>query len=255
MNDSLPIEPVRLARRVAELAGCSRREAELYIEGGWVEVDGQVVEEPQHRVTTEAVLLRPGARPDPLPPVTLLWHRPEAHAAAGAPCDAAPLREQPPQVAAGAPPLRVLRRHFLQQQALAPLEGLATGLVVFTQDGRIARRLTEDAATLEEELMVALPGQVPDATIEQLRERLLREPAWRRWPAVPVIGKLSLNARGPQGTRLRVALKGSDAARVQALCATAGLKPQAITRTRLGRVALAGLAPGAWRFLGPHERF
>ena len=50
-------EPIRLSKRVADLAGCSRREAELYIEGGWVQGNGQVVEEPQHRVATEPVPL------------------------------------------------------------------------------------------------------------------------------------------------------------------------------------------------------
>ena len=55
-------DPVRLAKRVAEQFGCSRREAELYIEGGWVTVDGHVVEQPQHMVAGERVELDPGAR-------------------------------------------------------------------------------------------------------------------------------------------------------------------------------------------------
>ena len=57
MSDS-----VRLAKRVAELARCSRSEAEQYIEGGWVTVDGHVVEQPQHMVAGERVELDPGAR-------------------------------------------------------------------------------------------------------------------------------------------------------------------------------------------------
>ena len=46
---------VRLAKRVAELVPCSRREAEQYIEGGWVRVDGSVVEEPQFRVLQQKI--------------------------------------------------------------------------------------------------------------------------------------------------------------------------------------------------------
>ena len=64
-----------------------------------------------------------------------------------------------------------------------------------------------------------------------------------------------MSARGDQGTRLRFALKGSDAERVYHLCASQGLTPQAIRRTRLGRVAMAGLAPGQWRYLGEFEKF
>ena len=70
-------EPVRLAKRVAAMLPCSRREAELYIEGGWVRVDGVVVEEPQHRVSDdELVELDPGATLAALEPVTLLLHKP-----------------------------------------------------------------------------------------------------------------------------------------------------------------------------------
>ena len=71
-------EPIRLSKRLAELVGCSRREAELYIEGGWVQVDGQTVEAPYFKVQTQRIELllstcwarplaglriRPGSRP------------------------------------------------------------------------------------------------------------------------------------------------------------------------------------------------
>ena len=54
-------DPIRLSKRLAELVGCSRREAELYIEGGWVSVDGNVVEEPHFKVTEQSVELHPDA--------------------------------------------------------------------------------------------------------------------------------------------------------------------------------------------------
>ena len=67
-------EPVRLAKRVIELTQCSRREAEQYIEGGWVLVDGAVVEAPQFMVTTQQVALHPGATLAPVEPATLMLH-------------------------------------------------------------------------------------------------------------------------------------------------------------------------------------
>ena len=241
-------EPIRLSKRVADLAGCSRREAELYLEGGWVQVNGQVVEEPQHRVASETVTLDKNATAEPAPAVTLLWHRPGK----GVDCDAAALQKTPPAGPADQRAPRVLRRHFANQQAIAPLDGMGSGLVVFTQDGRIRRRLLEDAALLEQEFMVELPGQLTNEAIEQLGHSLQRARVWRD---VPVVGKVSMSARGDQGTRLRFALKGSDAERVYHLCASQGLTPQAIRRTRLGRVAMAGLAPGQWRYLGEFEKF
>ena len=75
------IEPVRLAKRVAELMPCSRSEAEQYIEGGWVSVDGRVVEEPQFRVAHQRVEISPDASLLGLGEVTLLLHKPAGHEA------------------------------------------------------------------------------------------------------------------------------------------------------------------------------
>ena len=69
-------EPVRLAKRLAQMLPCSRREAEQYIEGGWVRVDGQVVQTPQFKVLEQRVELDPKARLDPVLPATLLLHKP-----------------------------------------------------------------------------------------------------------------------------------------------------------------------------------
>jgi 23S rRNA pseudouridine2604 synthase len=240
-------DPIRLSKLVADQAACSRREAELLIEGGWVQVNDAIVEEPQHRVAPglDIVVISSQAKPEATPAATLLWHRPDPVS----PCSVETLQARAP---ISAYPVRVLKRHFLQQQAIAGLEGLCTGLVVFTQDGRMRRRLLEDEADLEQEFMVELPGQLTNEAIDRLAARLQNA---RLWPQIPVVGKLSLNARGPQGTKLRFALKASSALRVLALCESAGLRPLALRRTRLGRVALAGLSPGEWRFMGPHERF
>ena len=69
-------EPIRLAKRLVELKQCSRREAELYVAGGWVSVDGVVVEEPQFMVSEQTVELHPDAKLTPLPPVSMLFHQP-----------------------------------------------------------------------------------------------------------------------------------------------------------------------------------
>ena len=69
-------EPIRLAKRVAELAGCSRREADQYIQGGWVTVDGEVIDAPQHPITSQTVLIDPEADLEAAEPATLLLHKP-----------------------------------------------------------------------------------------------------------------------------------------------------------------------------------
>ena len=71
-------DPVRLSKRVAALVPCSRSDAERYIDGGWVRVDGVVVDEPQARVTPgQSVTLDPGASLLALAPLTVLLHQPE----------------------------------------------------------------------------------------------------------------------------------------------------------------------------------
>ena len=64
--------PVRLAKRLAATLPCSRREAELYIAGGWVMVDGLVVEAPQFMVSEQKIELHPDASLTPAEPATIL---------------------------------------------------------------------------------------------------------------------------------------------------------------------------------------
>ena len=66
-------DPIRLSKRLAELhCLLAPREAELYIEGGWASVDGEVIEEPQFKVLDQRVELLPGARAETIEPATLL---------------------------------------------------------------------------------------------------------------------------------------------------------------------------------------
>ena len=69
-------DPVRLARYVADLARCSRIEAERYVKGGWVSVDGRVIEDPAYPVTTETVAIDPAAQLETVEPATILLHKP-----------------------------------------------------------------------------------------------------------------------------------------------------------------------------------
>ena len=74
-------EPIRLSKRLAELLPCSRREAELYIENGWVSVAGQVVEEPQFKVQDEKIELHPDAVAATVEPVPCCTSPPATAAA------------------------------------------------------------------------------------------------------------------------------------------------------------------------------
>ena len=225
---------VRLAKRVAEMTGYSRREAELLIDNGVVRLDGTVALSPQMRVLpAQRVEIEKNARPEPVPPVTVVLHKP-----AGLDIDpAAPL--------AGArrsdtdrSGLRPLPRHLLDQHYVAPLGRRDSGLVVFTQVHGIERKLIEDAGILEHELQVEVQGVVTPEALQAMR------------PA-----RVSIGSQRDGHISLRFAIKGPQPGQVSAMCERAGLRVLGVRRIRLGRVPLAGMAPGEWRYLLPEERF
>ena len=230
----------RLSKRVMALARCSRREAEQYIAGGWVRVAGQVVEEPQHRVRQEPVEIDPAASLLPVTPVTLLLHK--------TPGPAAPLAPDA-QWAQDRSGLRLLKRHSASLSSVVPLEEAASGLLVFSQDARILRRLEEDGPFLEHELMVEVAGAVSPQVLAALNRPLLE-----RGQNLPPV-KFSLNSTPSGLTRLRCALKGSHPGLLAYRLEQQGLRITAMKRVRIGRVFLAALPPGQWRFLMPGERF
>jgi len=263
-------EGERLSKHVAQMLGCSRREAEQYIEGGWVRVGGQVVEVPQQRVLKQTVTVDPEASLLALGEVTLILHKPQ-NVLDNVQDDPAPAAAPPPGRArqARAPAMRCARelltatnhsphdasdqrpllRHFKQLQASVPLETAASGLVVFTQDWRVQRKLLEDMAQMEHELMLEVRGEVKAEVLVPI-ERALRDPRQR----LPV-AKISVSSASEARSILRLAVKGAHPGLAAYLGELAGLEIQALRRIRLGRVSLGDVAPGQWRYLAEYERF
>ena len=249
----------RLSKRVMQLRACSRREAEQYIEGGWVKVDGVVVQEPQHRVSTQQVSIDPNASLLNLTPVTLILHKP-ADWLDGREEDK-PTRHKtaPKNLRSVLTPahrstqdrsgVRLLKPHLRDLQFSVPLEQGASGLVVFTQDWRTQRKLMEDMATMEHELMVDVVGEVTPDMLRPI-ERALKDERLRLPQA-----KISLSSSSPERSKLRLAVKGSHLGLASYLCELVGLEILALRRLRLGRVNLGDLEPGTWRYMASDERF
>jgi len=233
-------EPIRLAKRLAALVPCSRREAELYIAGGWVMVDGQVVEEPQFMVSEQEVTLHPDASLVPLAPVTILFNQP-----AGMTVDAVQQIRAETRTADDSSGIRMLKQHFVRLTLCTPLEPNASGLLVFTQDWRVARKLIDDAATVEQEYVVEVAGDLPPEGLKRLNHGLTFN--GRALPPIKVSWQ--------NETRLRFALKGVLPGQIRHMCESVGLQVLGMKRIRLGRVSMAKLPPGQWRYLMPGERF
>lgn len=234
-------EPVRLSKRVAAQVPCSRSEAERYIEGGWVRVDGQVVEVPQARVApSQSVTVDPEASLLALMPVTVLANV----GGASSPVALAMVHRWPGDRSG----LRITAAQLRQVQRLVPLPAGAEGLAVYSQDPRIVRKLTEDALAIEQEWVVQVQGQIAEDGLVRM-ERLVSPRA-----ALPA-GRPPLKASWQSEERLRLAFKGIDPAQIPWLCAQVGLVAMQGRRIRLGRLPLAGLPAGQWRALAPHEKF
>ncbi|KLD71987.1 rRNA pseudouridine synthase [Xanthomonas pisi] len=234
-------DPIRLDKCVAAQFGCSRGEAQQYIEGGWVSVDGVVVEEPQALATAAQVTLAPDAVLEPAEPATLLLHKPAGMTADAAMALANPASRSELDNAE----LRVLKRHFLRLNAPLPLEDDASGLLVLSQDGRVLRRLTADAGSIEQEFLVEVRGELRPYGMARLAHGLV----YRQRSLPPC--KVSWQNE----ERLRFAIKHVQPGQLRYMCGEVGLDVVSIRRLRVGRVSLGKLAIGQWRYLPVGERF
>lgn len=219
---------IRLNKRVAEQRGCSRREAEMYIEGGFVSVDGKIVEEVGARVTPEQqVSIAEDATLLEITPVTILLHKPAG--------TAQPLHlVNADSLTRTVPGKRFLKRHITGQEQMVPLDAKASGLVVFTQDFRVNRKLSEEA--LEQEIIVEVSGQIIEGGLQQLNQ---------------INGKVSWQNE----TRLRFAMKNAKLGLIEKLCKEVGLKVLGMKRIRIGRISMSSLPAGEWRYLQDYEKF
>ncbi|MFC3551672.1 rRNA pseudouridine synthase [Lysobacter cavernae] len=238
-------ESIRLSKRLTELARCSRADAECYIEGGWVSVDGKVVESPQHMVSTEHVELDPEATLEAPEPATVLLHKPCGFDAIAGRKPAAALVTPATRWAQDPSGVRLLQRHFIRLTPLVPLDHDASGLMVLTQDGRVWRRLTEDADRIEQEFIVEVAGDIAPYGLRRLNHGLHYR--GRELPPCKVSWQNEI--------RLRFAIKAVQPGQIRDMCAQVGLDVVAIRRIRIGKVPLGKMPAGEWRYLPVGERF
>lgn len=243
-------DSVRLAQRVAELARCSRSDAEQYIKNGWVMVDGRVVEAPEHKVGDEQVTLADDARLESVEPATILLHKPAGYDTIRGTRPAAALVTEATRWADDPSGIRVLQRHFLRLTPLVPLDNEASGLMVLSQDGRIWKRLMDDAAQIEHEYLVEVSGELAPYGMAKLTRGLVY--GGRELPPCKVSWQ--------NENRLRFAIKDVRNGQLRDMCAQVGLEVQSIRRLRIGRIPVGkgpqgAMPPGQWRYLPVGEKF
>ncbi|MEY3060870.1 MAG: Ribosomal large subunit pseudouridine synthase [Pseudomonadota bacterium] len=252
---------VRLNKRMAELGLCSRREADAWIEQGWVMVNGQVAEMGMQVGSTDRITVEREAQAQQEQQVTVLLHKPMGYVSGQAEDGHEPamvLFQARNQWTGDTTRIRFSPAQF---KGLAPAGRLdidSVGMLVMTQDGRVARQLIGEDADMEKEYLVRVTctgpqGDVavnvqahfPVAQMQRLRHGLSLDgkplkPAQVEW-------------QNPE--QLRFVLKEGKKRQIRRMCEQVGLKVVGLKRIRMGRVHLGALPVGQWRYLGPKESF
>ena len=208
-------------------------------------VDGRVIEDPAYPVTTETVAIDPAAHLETVEPATILLHKPVGYDTISGRKAAAGLVQPDTRWAEDPSGVRLLERHFHRLTPLVPLDAEASGLMVLTQDGRVWRRLTEDGDEIEQEFVVEVSGDIAPYGLRKLNHGLHYN--GRALPPCKVSWQNEV--------RLRFALKGVQGGQLRDMCKQVGLDVVAIRRLRIGKVSLAKMPVGVWRYLPVGERF
>lgn len=245
---SEPAAGVRVSKLLSERGLCSRREADEYIERGWVRVDGEVVAELGARARADARITLAGeARARQAGRVTILLNKPVGYVS-GQPepgfLPAVTLIKPENQVRSPADP--AFERHHLR--GLAPAGRLdidSTGLLVLTQDGRIARALIGDDSSVEKEYLVRVAGVIAEDGLARLNHGLSLDGQALKPARVEWIND----------DQLRFVLREGKKRQIRRMCELVGLKVVGLKRVRIGGLRLGDLPSGKWRYLKADESF
>ena len=247
----------RLNKRMADLGLCSRREADEWIARGWVRVDGETAAMGMQVDDGSRIEVDPKARGAQQQLVTILLNKPVGYVSGQAEDGYQP-----------AVTLVQARNHWngdasrhrfspAQLRGLAPAGRLdidSTGLLVLTQDGRVARQLIGEDSGVEKEYLVRVAfGEVnmevqaafPPSQLARLRHGLALDGK----PLKPA----QVDWQNPE--QLRFVLTEGRKRQIRRMCELVGLKVVGLKRIRIGRVMLGQLPQGQWRYLGEQERF
>ncbi len=234
---------------MSELGLCSRREADEWIENGWVKVDGKVVTTLGIRVSPHArIEIDAAAAQHQSEQVTILLNKPIGYVSGQAEDGYLPAMVliKPETRWVGDKSPRQFKPGHLR--GLAPAGRLdidSTGLLVFTQDGRVAKRLIGDDSHVEKEYLVRVEGPLTDEGMKLLQHGLELDGV-RLKPA---------RVSWQNEHQLRFVLREGRKRQIRRMCELVGLTVTGLKRVRSGSVVLGPLPVGFWRYLGPNEKF
>jgi 23S rRNA pseudouridine2604 synthase len=247
-GEGAPPTGVRLSKVMSERGLCSRREADLWIERGWVFVDGIQVAELGSRIDPDAeITVSTEAKKNQAKLVTILLNKPVGYVSGQPEPDSTPaVTLITPEAQVRQPGDPDFKPWMLR--GLAPAGRLdidSTGLLVLTSDGRVAKRLIGEDSEAEKEYLVRVSGKLIGGGLEMLRHGLELDgkPLKQAW-----VKQLNED-------QLHFILREGKKRQIRRMCELVGLRVTGLKRVRIGRIRLGELAPGQWRFLRADEAF
>lgn len=238
---------VRLSKVMAERGICSRREADELIAQGHVYVDGLRVKELGVKVDPACKIeLSEEAKRDLSKLVTVLLNKPIGYVSAQPEKDYEPaivLLTAENYAGPGDPPL--IPRDLSNLAVAGRLDIDSQGLLIFTQDGVVARTLIGENSQIEKEYLVRVRGSLHEDDLELLRHGLELDGVRLKRARVEWVN----------ADQLRFVLTEGRKRQVRRMCEAVGLQVLGLKRVRVGAVMLGNLPEGKWRLLGPSESF
>ena len=245
-------EDQRLSKVLAERGLASRREADDWIDAGWVKVDGEMAVLGARVFPHQVIEIDDAARTQQAHRVTILLHKPIGYVSGQAEDGYEPASVLVTQANHWPEDPSRERWHPGHARGIAPAGRLdidSTGLLVLTQDGRIARHLIGEDSDVEKEYLVRVEyprgGQFPDADLDRLRHGLWLDGKELRPAKVSWANE----------DQLRFVLREGRKRQIRRMCEAVGLVVVGLKRVRIGSVVLGKLPPGQWRYLREDERF
>ena len=240
---------MRLSKRMAELGLASRREADEWIARGWVFVDGVKTDVLGSKVLPhQKITVTRAARDESEQRVTVLINKPIGYVSGQAEDGYKPASTLIVPDAHWPEDPRALPPSWRPPRGLAPAGRLdidSTGLLVLTEDGRIARHLIGQDSQIEKEYLVRVGGTLSDHDLRLLQHGLSLDDV----PLKPA--RVAWQNR----EQLRFVLREGKKRQIRRMCELVGLRVLGLKRVRVGGVVLGDLPLGQWRYLARGETF
>jgi pseudouridine synthase len=127
------------------------------------------------------------------------------------------------------------------------LDKQSEGLILMTNDGKLAHRLTHPRYEHEKEYDVTVAGAMAEADVQEWRWGVMLDDE----PTAPA--EIEVVERDQDHTRLTIILREGRKRQIRRIAAGFGHPVLRLRRRRIGPLRLGNLSQGKWRFLRPRE--